>query len=181
VTEPYLFFSTGRTGLTVARQSMTPGVVAGADIRLETLNKLLSSQRVTAGSRLAVVDAAGRVVATDHDIALPPTNGVANEKVELPTLEAANFPVVRSLRSSLSHAPGDQEVASVRDDHGRKWHTAVRPLAIEVERRYFRGGDSRRRTDGRSRAPAALSGTGHGAGRAVGGAPDLHAGPPSVA
>ena len=131
VTEPYLFFSTGRTGLTVARQSMTPGVVAGADIRLETLNKLLSSQRVTAGSRLAVVDAAGRVVATDHDIALPPTNGVANEKVELPTLEAANFPVVRSLRSSLSHAPGDQEVASVRDDHGRKWHTAVRPLVIE--------------------------------------------------
>jgi hypothetical protein len=110
---------------------MTPGVVAGADIRLETLNKLLSSQRVTAGSRLAVVDAAGRVVATDHDIALPPTNGVANEKVELPTLEAANFPVVRSLRSSLSHAPGDQEVASVRDDHGRKWHTAVRPLSIE--------------------------------------------------
>ncbi len=102
VTEPYLFFSTGRTGLTVARQSMTPGVVAGANIRLETLNKLLSSQRVTAGSRLAVVDAAGRVVATDHDIALPPTNGVANEKVELPTLEAANFPVVRSLRSSLS-------------------------------------------------------------------------------
>ena len=131
VTEPYLFFSTGRTGLTVARQSMTPGVVAGADIRLETLNKLLSSQRVTAGSRLAVVDAAGRVVATDHDIALPPTNGVANEKVELPTLEAANFPVVRSLRSSLSRAPGDQEVASVRDDHGRKWHTAVRPLVIE--------------------------------------------------
>ena len=131
VTEPYLFFSTGRTGLTVARQSMTPGVVAGADIRLETLNKLLSSQRVTAGSRLAVVDAAGRVVATDHDIALPPTIGVANEKVELPTLEAASFPLVRHLRSSLSHAPGDQEVASVRDDHGRKWHTAVRPLVIE--------------------------------------------------
>jgi len=131
VTQPYRFFSTGRTGVTVARQSIKPGVVVGSDIRLETLNKLMANQRVTAGSRLAVVDLAGKVVATDREIALPPSASPTQDKVELPTLESASFPVLGHFRGSLSKVADGHAVESVRDLDGRKWHTAVRPLSIE--------------------------------------------------
>lgn len=65
VTAPYAYFSDQQTGITLARRAPEHGVVLGADIRLHTLSEVLARQRVTPGSRLALVDSNGRLLAWD--------------------------------------------------------------------------------------------------------------------
>ena len=66
VTAPYAYFSDRQSGITLARRVPGSAVVLGADIRLNTLSQVLASQRVTPGSRLALVDASGRLLVHDN-------------------------------------------------------------------------------------------------------------------
>lgn len=61
-TAPYVFFSTGEVGTTMARRS-GKGVVLGADLTMASLSSTLAKHRITPGSDLILVDAEGNAVA----------------------------------------------------------------------------------------------------------------------
>lgn len=62
---PYRFFSTGRTGLSLAR-GIPGGGVLGIDLRLDLLDPLLAEAARDSGTLLAVVDAEGRLLAASR-------------------------------------------------------------------------------------------------------------------
>jgi len=63
VTAPYVFFTTQRVGLTVARRAEHGRAVVGADLTLRQLSETLQRVRITPSSQLAMFDATGQVVA----------------------------------------------------------------------------------------------------------------------
>lgn len=65
LTTPYIFFSSGKRGLSIAMQSEDRLRVAGADIRLDSLIDRLGHLRVTRSTRLALRDQDGELLAED--------------------------------------------------------------------------------------------------------------------
>lgn len=64
-TDPYVFFTNGRIGSTVAVGSPDDHAVVAADLELDTLARVLARQRVTPAARAALFDGSGRLLATD--------------------------------------------------------------------------------------------------------------------
>lgn len=86
-TAPYLFASTRKPGVTVARLADTGRAVVGADIRLATLDETLRRQRITPGSQLVLFDDDLRVVAyTEPDWLAAAINGTETERPKVTSL-----------------------------------------------------------------------------------------------
>lgn len=108
VTPPYPYFSDGQTGITLARRVADSEVVIGADIRLHTLGAVLARQRVTQGTRLALVDTGGELMAEDEDDARRTTLDNQGHP-RLPSLQALSHPALGAaaeLIAGAQAAPG---------------------------------------------------------------------------
>lgn len=65
LTAPYTFFTSGKTGISLASRVKDGSSVFGADLRLETLSVMLARQRMTPGAHLFLLDAEQRLLAAD--------------------------------------------------------------------------------------------------------------------
>lgn len=63
LTRPYVFFTTGQIGLTMAQRSADGAAVIGMDVAVDDLASQSRDLRITAGTQIAVVDDQGNVVA----------------------------------------------------------------------------------------------------------------------
>lgn len=126
-TEPYLFASTRRLGVTVARRVASGRAVVGADIRLTTLDETLRRQRITPGSQLVLFDSAQRVVACSAPDWLPAAG--AGGDIERPRLAGLPLGGVAALaRQAPRSGVGAGQALSAFDAAGRSWHGAVASL-----------------------------------------------------
>ena len=64
-TNPYVFFTNGKLGSTVAVRTRDGRAVVAADVELDTLSQMLARQRVTPTSHLVLFDAEGRLLGRD--------------------------------------------------------------------------------------------------------------------
>lgn len=101
VTPPYPYFSDQQSGITMARRVPGADVVIGVDIRLHTLGTVLARQKVTPGTRLALVDLDGRVIARDDP---EPLTVDANGIPRLPTLTGSSFAPFRGQEALIASA-----------------------------------------------------------------------------
>jgi HD-GYP domain-containing protein (c-di-GMP phosphodiesterase class II)/HAMP domain-containing protein len=62
ITEPYLFFTTRKVGVTVARSLLQGAGVVGADSALSDLGVLLQEQKITQSTQIVLLDVKGRVI-----------------------------------------------------------------------------------------------------------------------
>lgn len=91
--DPYVFFTTRSVGTTLARR-VSGNVIVGLDVTLAGLAQEIAGLRVTPGSRVAIVDAKGQVLARDQDVE-PAFDDAGNIKpqyvadIDLPALGAA--------------------------------------------------------------------------------------------
>lgn len=132
VTPPYPFFSDHQVGVTLARRVVGSEVVIGADIRLHTLGEGLARQKVTPGTRLALVDAAGRVVAQD-DPALPSALLDEDGAPSLLSLAASAHPAFAGqdgLVAAALAAPERSIVRTVRAA-GETWLVSAAALRVD--------------------------------------------------
>ena len=125
-TEPYVFATTGKAGISVARRSEDGRAVVGADVRLASLGDTLARQRLTAGSQLVVLDGARRVVAASEPGWLRP--GVAGGPPERAPAAALGGAIAELARLHAA-ADGALPLHAFAAD-GRNWHGAVLPLKI---------------------------------------------------
>ncbi|MFW1676619.1 HD domain-containing phosphohydrolase [Pontibacter sp. JAM-7] len=63
LTHPYVFFTSGEIGLTLAKQDPGTGTVIGLDASVEDLSMFLGKLRLTDGTELAVVNDKGSIIA----------------------------------------------------------------------------------------------------------------------
>ena len=125
-TEPYLFATTGKAGVTVARRADHGRAVIGADIRLASLDASLTRQRITPGSRLVVLDARRRVVAASDPGEVAPA--LAGDAPALRPAEEVGGVVAALGRQPV--APLGQVALAAFEAEGRDWHGTVMPLRV---------------------------------------------------
>ena len=97
-TPPYVFYTTGEPGITVARKSVRGGAVVGADVTLAQLSSTLRRQAITPSAELVLFDGAGRALAynkTDR----PLWKRNADATLELATLADLGGTVAAGLQS----------------------------------------------------------------------------------
>lgn len=63
LSDPYVFFTTGQTGITLSRQSRSRNSVEGIDVALDTLAGRLNELRLTPGTEMALISTDDRVLA----------------------------------------------------------------------------------------------------------------------
>ncbi|WP_246479640.1 HD domain-containing phosphohydrolase [Niveibacterium microcysteis] len=121
-TDPYVFFTTARVGVTLARRSIDPHAIVGIDIRLETVADLLKQQKFTPGTQLVIFDAQRRVIAADQieRVVRSDRNG---ERPQLVQLESFGSPALAHLGKTVATDTAPHPKALHID--GRDWHTAA--------------------------------------------------------
>lgn len=132
VTPPYPFFSDHQVGVTLARRVVGSEVVIGADIRLHTLGEGLARQKVTPRTRLALVDAAGRVVAQD-DPDLPSALLDEDGAPSLLSLAASAHPAFAGQDGLIAAALAAPERSIVRSVFagGETWLVSAAALRVD--------------------------------------------------
>nr|WP_246589965.1 HD domain-containing phosphohydrolase [Marinobacterium ramblicola] len=63
LTSPYIFYTTGEIGVTLARRDPVHGAIIGVDASVDDLSQLIASLQPTPGNQMAVVNGDNRVVA----------------------------------------------------------------------------------------------------------------------
>lgn len=141
-TRPYVYFTTGEVGMTIARRHRRADVVVGIDVGVSALSKLLQQQAITPGAQLAIFDADGNVVAYHDPGRLSDASAAAS--AVLPTARqvgAMALAVMQERRQAGGAvAVSGREGASLREVDGRAWFyrydavadAATQPLYLAI-------------------------------------------------
>ena len=115
--EPYLFFTTGEPGVTLAE--MRGGAVVGADVSLQALGEMLERPQISRSAELLIATAGGELLAVARHERPAAAKG-------LPNLAEAATPLMRTLWARRDAKGG---LAAVQGIDGREWVAHALPLA----------------------------------------------------
>ena len=131
-TPPYLFYSSGKVGTTLANRSGDGKSVVGADILLHTLGQTLASQKVTPGSQMLLVNAQGYALAHEDVSRLVLTPTKRDGAPSLARLDELGAPALVPLLETVRKMPGEVESRTLRvEAEGSVWRASVSPLLLE--------------------------------------------------
>jgi HD-GYP domain-containing protein (c-di-GMP phosphodiesterase class II) len=127
-TPPYVFYATGKVGMTVARPAADRTAVAGADVRLETLGAAFAVKKLTPNTQIALVNRDGQVIAHEFSAKLirPPMS--PDGQPRLPGLADLGVPVLKQLAERLPPLATDDRINLDLRDDGERWRITVRPF-----------------------------------------------------
>lgn len=117
--EPYIFFTTGEPGVTLAEARGT--AVVGADVSLRALGSMLSRPQISPSAELLIGTADGELVAQARRNDLAPIGARS-----LPKVAQTATPLMRELWGRLD---GERRLQAVQDVSGREWVAHALPLS----------------------------------------------------
>lgn len=127
ITDPYLFFTTRQVGATLARKARNGHAVVGVDATLQDLSREIVDLKITQGSLVAIVDAAGKTVALEDASRLVAFDGADSPRLNS-LAELAIPPLIEAEKL------GSQ---SVQRQHlpvgGKNWELISVPLALHAD------------------------------------------------
>ena len=130
ISAPHIFFTTGKVGITVSTAGKDTKNVVAADIRLETLDRLLSSQKITPRTQVALVTSDAEIVSNetvDQLIAQSAKQGVAPKLIDL---QDSGLPVISKLAPIVRSLRGDSAYAGAVEGPGGDWRVLINPIKI---------------------------------------------------
>jgi HD-GYP domain-containing protein (c-di-GMP phosphodiesterase class II)/HAMP domain-containing protein len=127
-TPPYIFFTTREVGITLARRAPGAEAVIGADVTLQTISTALARQRITPGSEIAIVSAAGGVIAHPDAGRTLRSSAAGEPPVPVP-LAQSDVPVLAALAGFVASTSRPKTVDL--DVGGRVWRTLIAPLPLQ--------------------------------------------------
>ena len=122
-TPPYLFFTTGEVGTTIANRAGRSDAVVGADITLKTLDQALAQQQATPGMQIALANAAGQVIAHPDNAKMIRRSVEPGGQPVLASLAEAGIPVLAQLAPMLEALSGDATTSLMQQVGAESWHT----------------------------------------------------------
>ncbi|MBP8185429.1 MAG: GAF domain-containing protein, partial [Pseudomonas sp.] len=128
VQPPYVFASTGEVGSTFARQTDNALGVSGVDITLRSLNQILSNSRVTANTRIALINTKGEVLSSDLGAVQMRLD--ADGKERLPTVDELDLPMLAKLIQATPTSSSNQG-QRFEDAQGNTWEFGVFQLPLD--------------------------------------------------
>ena len=93
-TPPYLFFSSGKVGTTLANRAADGRSVVGADILLHTLGQTLASQKATPGSQMVLVNSQGYALAHEEHSRLLLSSVASDGRPSLARIDQLGVPAL---------------------------------------------------------------------------------------
>ena len=133
-TKPYLFFSTGDPGITIARRSEGMHSVVGADISFADLSAMLSKQSISPSAELALTDDDAAVLAYQKPElmrAMRLQKGIKGMTM-LPDLGGKQFAALAAkIHSRTFNAPFETDVS------GRMWSGRIVPVHLGTDLYYL--------------------------------------------
>lgn len=130
-TKPYLFFSVGKVGLTIAKRAQNGHAVIAADIPLSALGAALQRQKVTPSSQLALVSRDGYVVAHEDLKRLIATPATQDAPPALKNLNDFGIPALEGLASSITKNMAPEGISKTVELDGEDWRVSVLPIELE--------------------------------------------------
>ncbi|MDO9419878.1 MAG: HD domain-containing phosphohydrolase [Herminiimonas sp.] len=130
-TKPYLFFSVGKVGLTIAKRAQNGHAVIAADIPLSALGAALQRQKVTPSSQLALVSRDGYVVAHEDLKRLIATPATQDSPPALKNLNDFGIPALEGLASSITKNMAPEGISKTVELDGEDWRVSVLPIELE--------------------------------------------------
>jgi hypothetical protein len=128
-TAPYVFFTTGETGLTYARQShVGAGAVLGADLTLRDLSRTLQRHRLTPTSELVLFMEDGSTLAYDRPEQMQ-LDAADRTSTRLVNVSDLGSPALASMIERLDPAAPITRLAL--DVAGRKWDGTITRLPTD--------------------------------------------------
>ena len=132
VSDPYVFFSTHRVGLTISEPMANTRNVVGADIRLESIGALFGQMKATPGTQLALVTPDGRLFAHEDVQRLFVKAGDPAGTPRLRTLAESGVAVLQALQPQVQvqgAAGGSTGLRRLHAD-GRDWSASITPVEV---------------------------------------------------
>jgi HD-GYP domain-containing protein (c-di-GMP phosphodiesterase class II) len=134
VTDIYRFESTGRPGITMARRTADGQAVIGADLRISSLSALLRTQKVTPGTKIALIQANGALIAVDDLKQIERGAGTGHRTTRVPLMKNVDVPVLAALGEKLAPWVAQLKGSAVLVEravrvNGLDWNVAMAPPA----------------------------------------------------
>lgn len=120
---PYLFFTTGEPGVTLAQAR--GAVVVGADVSLKALSDMLTRPQISRSAELMIATAGGGVLAQAHRA----QEAAATGGQALPRVEEAASPLMREL---WQRRDDGGSLGAVQAVAGREWVSHALPLGVDA-------------------------------------------------
>jgi HD-GYP domain-containing protein (c-di-GMP phosphodiesterase class II)/HAMP domain-containing protein len=130
-TKPYLFFSVGKVGLTVAKRAQNGRAVIAADIPLSALGEALQRQKATPSSQLALVSRDGHVVAYEDTKRLIAAPATLDKPPTLKKLDDFGVPAFQGLAAAISTDMTPQGMSKTVEVAGEDWRVSVLPIELQ--------------------------------------------------
>jgi hypothetical protein len=121
--QPYLFFTTGEPGVTLAEAR--GDAVVGADVSLQALSEMLARPQISRSAELLIATPAGELLAQVSKEGAPPGTG----SKRLPSVAEAASPLMRQL---WGRRDGEGRLEAVQRVDGREWVAHALPLQAGV-------------------------------------------------
>lgn len=129
-TQPYLFYSSGEVGMTIAKRAQSGHAVIAVDIPLSALGAALERQKVTPSSELVLVGDSGDVVAYEdlQKLIIPATASTASPKLK--NLDTFGVPALRGMITQVAKDMPAKGIAKIVDIDGSDWRVSIQPILL---------------------------------------------------
>ncbi|MGB0671896.1 MAG: GAF domain-containing protein, partial [Rhodospirillales bacterium] len=129
-TAPYIFFTTGEVGTTLAMKAVNGGAVVAADITLNSLAEALQSFKVTPGTDLALVTQGGKMVAylDPAKVMEPAKDGGKPRQADVAALE--NKALAETYKAFANGKAKDPVLVADRQIDGLTWRTMATSVPL---------------------------------------------------
>ncbi len=138
-TDPYVFFTYRKVGITFARKFEDGKAVVGADIRMETLSELLEQHKFTPSSHIVLFDQDKKIVAYHDTKAIIQEEESSPEKLQQAKVDEIDVPVLKELIIRWQKNNFKDTGKLLIKNDGMKWISAVIPLENDKSEKLFLG------------------------------------------
>lgn len=136
-TEPYVFYSARKVGVSIARRAGNGVAVIGADIPLDALGAVLARQKLTPSSQLALVRGDGMVVAHEDLVKLLADSNDPQHPPALKHLDVFDIAPMRGLADDIRQAETQGRLSRSVALPDTDWQLTVQPLHLKGSAPYY--------------------------------------------
>ena len=136
-TQPYVFFSARKVGVSIARRAGNGSAVIGADIPLDALGEVLARQKLTPASQLALVRDDGMVVAHEDLARLLTDSHDPQAAPALKHIDAFGILPMQGLAAGVREAEATGRLSRSVTLPDTDWQLTVQPLHLKGSAPYY--------------------------------------------
>jgi HD-GYP domain-containing protein (c-di-GMP phosphodiesterase class II) len=128
--EPYVFFTSRKVGLTISTPAENSRTVIGVDIGLDKLGRLFGEMKASPGSQLALVLPDGQMFAHEDLNRVFTLDAGRGGAPRMRTMAETGIPVLQALYPTVQALDQKDSLARKLEVDGREWRVSVSPVTV---------------------------------------------------